>query len=706
MSSSSNTSSLDAKMQDFIANHEDHAARSCDLHKKPRSFASNTQLIFEGVRESVDRSHVHPEGRVKDVLVNFIILDYEVDATTPIILGRSFLTTRRILIDCEKGELTMRVVDQCVTVNVFRTLKYMDESEECQSIFERLVEEECTDEPNDFSLEMQQVSFLIANPVIVQCVPKNGGMTVVTREDNELLSTCTVTGWRICMDYRKLNKATKNDHFALPFIDQILDRLRTRRRLHSRGTYAFQMMPFGLCNAPITFQRCMQVIFSYMIEDFLEIFKDDFSIYGDNFEKCLDNLAKVLKRCEEAGLILNWEKYHFIVTEGIVLGHNISHKGIEVDEAKIEVIEKLPPPIFVKGIRSFLGHVEFYRRFIKDFFKISKPLCTLLQQNQPFVYDSAFIELKQRLISPPIVVPPDWTSPFELMCDASDFAMGVVLGQRRAPCGDHFGGARTVAKCTGNISRRHEMPLQNILEIKLFDVWGIDFMGSFPYSFGDLYILLNVDYVSKHLEKVNASLMKEFYANLSDPNQYAVVHKFLPITHNTTVSLQRMLLLHSILVERSISIWKIIVEQIYTCLKWPVSALVFPNLITTLYRKKNVPKDQFDEILHVLFGITKAKQPMLLGFKEINDQKKEKITSRVYANHDARAKLDALKEVAKRTQDHVDQLTINLTTFFAYVKHRDKFVANAFIEILPHANLDNPFFPDILLSPSADVAAS
>ncbi|KAL4281283.1 hypothetical protein GQ457_03G018830 [Hibiscus cannabinus] len=294
----------------------------------------------------------------------------------------------------------------------------------------------------------------------VQCVPKKGGITVVTNDENELLPTRTVTGWRICMDYRKLNKATKKDHFPLPFIDQMLDRLAGKEFYCfldgysgynqiaiapedqekttftcPYGTYAFRRMPFGLCNAPATFQRCMLAIFSDMVEEFLEVFMDDFSVSGETFDSCLGNLAKVLKRCEEADLVLNWEKCHFMVNEGTVLGHKISSKGIEVDKAKVEVIEKLPPPTNVKGIRSFLGHAGFYRRFIKDFSKISKPLCNLLQQNQPFVFDeecqSAFEELKMKLISAPVVVPPDWSAPFELMCDASDHAVGAVLGQRR-----------------------------------------------------------------------------------------------------------------------------------------------------------------------------------------------------------------------------------------------------------------------------------
>ncbi|KAK1611628.1 hypothetical protein QYE76_035301 [Lolium multiflorum] len=139
-------------------------------------------------------------------------------------------------------------------------------------------------------------------------------------------------------------------------------------------------------------------------------------------------------RCEETNLVLNWEKCHFMVNEGIVLGHKISERGIEVDRAKVEAIEKMPYPRDVKGIRSVLGHVGFYRRFIKDFSKISKPLTNLLQKDVPFVFDDdckeAFETLKKALTTAPIVEPPDWNLPFEIMCDASDFAVGAVLGQR------------------------------------------------------------------------------------------------------------------------------------------------------------------------------------------------------------------------------------------------------------------------------------
>ena len=214
-----------------------------------------------------------------------------------------------------------------------------------------------------------------------------------------MLPSRTVIGWRICINYRKLNKATRKDHFPLPFLDQMLDRMAEHEYYYfldgysdynqiaiaptvqekvtfncPYGTFAFRRMPFRLCNAPRTFQHCMMAIFSYMVEKTIEVFMDDFSILGNSFDNCLENLRSVLVRCEETNLVLNWERCHFMVQEGIVLGHQIFARGVEVDKAKIEAIEKLPSPSSVKGIRSFLGHVGFYRRFMKDF----SPTCKAL----------------------------------------------------------------------------------------------------------------------------------------------------------------------------------------------------------------------------------------------------------------------------------------------------------------------------------------
>ncbi|KAM1175357.1 hypothetical protein ACFX19_028369 [Malus domestica] len=491
----------------------------------------------------------------------------------------------------------------------------------------------------------------------VQVVPKKSGVTVVKNAEDELVPTRIQTGWRVCIDYRKLNNTTRKDHFPLPFIDQMLERLAG----HSFycfldgysgynqiviapedqekttftcpfGTFAYRRMPFGLCNAPATFQRCMVSIFSDFIEKIIEVFMDDFSVFGDSFDGCLENLTLILKRCMETNLVLNWEKCHFMVKQGIVLGHIVSARGIEVDKSKIDLVRYLPSPTSVREIRSFLGHAGFYRRFIKDFSKISTPLCRLLQKDVTFNFneecEKAFKHLKEMLTSAPIIRPPDWSMPFELMCDASDYALGAVLGQRKdkqphviyyasrtlndaqlnysttekellavvfaldkfrsyllgtkviiytdhaalkylltkkeakprlirwmlllqefdieirdkkgsenvvadhlsrlvheedvipipetfpdeqlmslkvsAPC--IFKDAKTFCltcdKCQrmGGISARDQMPQVSILNVEIFDVWGIDFMGPFPSSYGLMYILLAVDYVSKWVE--------------------------------------------------------------------------------------------------------------------------------------------------------------------------------------------------------------
>ncbi|GJR79185.1 reverse transcriptase domain-containing protein [Tanacetum coccineum] len=247
---------------------------------------------------------------------------------------------------------------------------------------------------------------------VQHCVPKKGGMTVITNEENELIPTRLVTGWRVCIDYRKLNEATRKDHFPLPFMDQMLERLAGNEYYCfldgfsgyfqipidpkdqekttftcPYGTFAYLRILFGgLCNAPGTFQRCMMAIFHDMIEKTMEVFMDDFSVFGDSFSTCLTHLEKMLKRCEDTNLSLNWEKSHFMVKEGIVLGHKISKSGLEVDRAKVEVIAKLPHPTSVKGVRSFLGHAGFYRRFIQTSPKFAPPMNSFARKRDSFVF--------------------------------------------------------------------------------------------------------------------------------------------------------------------------------------------------------------------------------------------------------------------------------------------------------------------------------
>jgi hypothetical protein len=294
----------------------------------------------------------------------------------------------------------------------------------------------------------------------VHCVPKKGGLTMVKNEKNELIPQRTVTGWRMCINYRKLNKATKKDHFPLPFIDEMLEILANHAYFCFLDAYSgsmqipihpddqhktmftcpyemfpYRRMPVSLSNAPASFQHCMMAVFSKFIEEIVEVFMDDFSVYGKTFMDCLANLDKVLTRCAEVDLVSNWEKCHFMVKQGIVLGHVISERGIEVDKAKVETVEQLPPLMDVKSLRIFLGHAGFYGRFIKYFSKITKTLTHLLQKDVAFDFDekclAVFRTLKSALVSAPIIQPLDWNQPFEIMCHASDYVIGAVLGQRQ-----------------------------------------------------------------------------------------------------------------------------------------------------------------------------------------------------------------------------------------------------------------------------------
>ncbi|KAK8593995.1 hypothetical protein V6N12_046066 [Hibiscus sabdariffa] len=197
----------------------------------------------------------------------------------------------------------------------------------------------------------------------IHVVPKKTGVTVVENPQGELIPTRVQNGWR--------EKTT----FTCPF-----------------GTFAYRHMPFGLCNAPATFQRCMVSIFSDFIEKGIEVFIDDFTIYGNTFDECLLNLSNVLKRCLEYKLVLNYEKCYFMVDKGLILGHIVSSDGIAVDPSKTDVIRTLPYPT----------------TDCKD----------------------AWDALKEKLISAPVVQPPNWEHLFELMCDASDTSVGAVLGQK------------------------------------------------------------------------------------------------------------------------------------------------------------------------------------------------------------------------------------------------------------------------------------
>nr|GFA88069.1 reverse transcriptase domain-containing protein [Tanacetum cinerariifolium] len=173
-----------------------------------------------------------------------------------------------------------------------------------------------------------------------------GGFTVVENEDNELILTRLVTDARkiggklVLLFSRRFFWLFPNSHRS--------ERSRENHIHCPYGMFAYRRMPFGLCNAPGTFQRCMMAIFRDMIEKTMEVFMDDFFVFGNSFQSCLSYLERMLKRCEDTNLCLNWETNHFMVKEGVVPSHKISKQGIEVDKAKVDVITKLPHPTTVK----------------------------------------------------------------------------------------------------------------------------------------------------------------------------------------------------------------------------------------------------------------------------------------------------------------------------------------------------------------------
>ncbi|GJS91375.1 reverse transcriptase domain-containing protein [Tanacetum coccineum] len=305
--------------------------------------------------------------------VDFVILDMEEDHRIPIILGRPFLATAHAMINVFNKKISFEVWDEIITIDLEKSIRFPSSDEDtCHSadIIDLFVVDnikEILPQNHDNSIE----PILDRLPAIHEDYGLSGYFQIpLAPEDQE--------------------KTT----FTCPY-----------------GTFAYRIMPFRLCNAPATFQRCMTTIFHDMCKDFMEVLMDDFSVFGNSFETCLNNLSKMLARCEETNLVLNWEKCHFMVKEGIVLGHKISTAGIEVDKAKVDVIASLPYPTNIKGIRSFLGRARLYRRFIKDFSKIVRPMTQLLMKDAKFDFSDECIKsfdiLRDKLITAPVIIAPN-----------------------------------------------------------------------------------------------------------------------------------------------------------------------------------------------------------------------------------------------------------------------------------------------------------
>nr|GEU96832.1 reverse transcriptase domain-containing protein [Tanacetum cinerariifolium] len=319
-------------------------------------------------------------------------------------------------------------------------------------------------------LDARMIYLISDNPWVslIHCVPKKGGITVVENENNELILTQLVTGWRVCIDYRKLNDATCKDHFPLPFMDHM-----------KRPLSPVPMEHLLITECPLAFAML------------LGYFKGKVPLFGQR-ENCL--------------------------------GHKISKNRLEVDRAKVDVIAKLPHPMTVKGVRSFLGHAGFYRRFIQDFSKIARP--------------------KKKLTEALILVVPDWNLPFKLMCDASDFVIGAVLGERKTK---HFQpihyASKTMTESQIHYTTTEKEMLAVVYAFEKF--WPylvlsktivytdhsalkylLNFMGPFPSSRGNRYILVAVDYFSKWVEakalptndaRVVVKFLKSLFTRIGNP---------------------------------------------------------------------------------------------------------------------------------------------------------------------------------------------
>lgn len=276
--------------------------------------------------------------------------------------------------------------------------------------------------------------------------------------------------WRFCVDYRKLNQVTKKDAFPLPRIEDSLARL-TQSAWYSTldlasgywqvqvaeadrektafttpfgfGLFKWDRMPFGLCNAPATFQRLMQRCLGGQLMESVLVYLDDVIVYFPDFESHLQHLEKVFRAMEKYGLKLQPDKCHLLRREVKFLGHVVSAAGVSVDPEKVSAVREWGAPKTVRQLRSFLGFVGYYRRFIKNFSKIAKPLNQLLAgigrpqgRGSPAIEwspdcEAAFQMLKQELLQAPILAYADFTEPFILYKDASNLGLGAVLAQRQ-----------------------------------------------------------------------------------------------------------------------------------------------------------------------------------------------------------------------------------------------------------------------------------
>ncbi|GJY61342.1 reverse transcriptase domain-containing protein [Tanacetum coccineum] len=417
---------------------------------------------------------------------DLVILEMEEDSKVSLILGRLFLHTVDAFIRVKQKQLNLGVGTERMIFNIDSAMKHSYSNDDTYfsiDIIDEILEQDFDALLNKGSKILHSIEGTFLEEEIFAEFDEFMAMTADENPDFES-NTEKPPFEKITIN---TDHKIKESHAPFPLKNLLTD-LELKPLpdnleyvfLEEQGSFCLEnnrhswRMPFGLCNALATFQRCLLAIFHDMIEESVEVFMDDFSVFGNSFDKCLNNLDKMLQHCKDAHLVLNWEKCHFMVKERIVLGHKVSSAGLEVDKAKIDVISKLPPHTNIK---------------------------------EPYLFKICSDGMNRRYISGP--------------------ETQTILDQcHHRPTGGHYGPNVTAKKVldsgfywptiikeahtlvrlceacqkTGNISKRDEMPLKNIQVCEIFYIWGIDIMGPFLKSYKFEYILVAVDYVSKWAE--------------------------------------------------------------------------------------------------------------------------------------------------------------------------------------------------------------
>nr|GEW59366.1 reverse transcriptase domain-containing protein [Tanacetum cinerariifolium] len=403
--------------------------------------------------ELADRSISRPIGVAEDVYVkvgkfhfsaDFDVVDFDADPRVPLILMRSFLKTEIALIDVFEGELTLRIGKEAITFYLDQTSRYSANYNDMTTNRIDVIDKAC----EEYSQEVLGFSDVIAsgNPTPhYDLIVSTTSLTLTPFENSDFLLE-EVDAFLALEDdpttpkELKIREA-KSDKSSIDEPPEV-----KLKDLPPHLEYVFMEGDDKLSviiakdlsmeekTALITVLKSHKRAIAWKLPDIKGInpeFCTRKILMEDDFEPVVQHQRRVNPKIHD--VIKN--ESHFMVKEGIVFGHKISKGGIEVDKAKVDVITKLPHPTTVKGIRSFLGHDGFYRRFIKDFSKIARPMTRLLKKDTPFYFSKecveAFQTIKRKLTEGPILIAPDWDMPFELMCDASDFDIGAVLGQRQ-----------------------------------------------------------------------------------------------------------------------------------------------------------------------------------------------------------------------------------------------------------------------------------